>query len=60
MIFNALDANRWVKLWSWLSQDTSELPLYERRHRILLTVTDEGATKRGEKAQNEVYEAFSF
>eukprot|EP00435_Cladocopium_sp_Y103_P058909 s781_g20.t2 len=30
-------------------EDTSELPLYERRHRILLTVTDEGATARGEK-----------
>lgn len=30
-------------------EDTSELPLYERRHRVLLTVTDEGATARGEK-----------
>eukprot|EP00913_Durusdinium_trenchii_P027231 g25549.t1 len=29
--------------------DTSELPLYERRHRILFTVTDEGASARGEK-----------
>ncbi|CAK8988311.1 unnamed protein product [Durusdinium trenchii] len=30
-------------------EDTSELPLYERRHRILFTVTDEGASARGEK-----------
>ncbi|CAJ1372688.1 unnamed protein product [Effrenium voratum] len=30
-------------------QDNSELPLYERRHKILLTVTDEGATKAGVK-----------
>ena len=39
-------------------EDTSELPLYERRHRILLTVTDEGATKRGEKARKGLREAF--
>eukprot|EP00439_Symbiodinium_sp_Y106_P009576 s567_g1.t1 len=30
-------------------QDSSEIPLFERRHRIVITVTDEGAAKAGEK-----------
>ncbi|CAJ1330582.1 unnamed protein product [Effrenium voratum] len=36
-------------------QDNSELPLYERRHKILLTVTDEGATKAGVKDDPTYY-----